>query len=928
MPDVRGDVRRIQNLLRRVTVPDERPRVLPVLFRYRKTRRTPPPIVCLISSAAPLSADGLLRRCGDWLASPGSRRAVPRAVVQIPKLEPSTPDHPPEGPDELDPRFLALLQELYKCFSSDDTAMGPIPFPRYRTADWLMRQRLEGAATEASAQLRERLPELLRRGPAAEHSTTALGAIGGTVSRVLTVVLSMWPIVRLWLFVSSHVPGLSPVSYWFMHQRYLTPRLSNSFVGFGVRLAEPMRRRENNEQIAKLLVNAFLEDLRVAYRRRLWRPSSWRRTAYPVALLDGVEPGDSATGLMRYVNEIRNETGLFDPLALISRIEDSVEHPHLHFESLDSRDDPLSSWQADIDGRRRRRRTDSWYLSLPLPDSLSGTLEPFEHAELAQPPAPPWAARRSVVTVIALLPVAALVAATVSAVQPRIAVGCTAWPWHAGVDVVVRGTECIGLSAGAAQVFADDEELAEMEREVFRQNTVAARLRHDNPRRPLVTLIYFAGMTYTDRNVRYPHAQAEELAGLAVQQRRANKQNGESEPLLRIVIANGGSTMRYATWVVEHQISRLVRSDPTVVGVIGLDRSTAETRRAIARLGELGVPTMATTLSADGLDAVSPTYFQPVPDNHAQAELVAEYAAGARNADGTRRYDKVTVYAPTDRDDIYVRTLADDLEAVLAQRHMLGDVYTWSEQQQIYGLPLPCAPADPDAPRTLLFFAGRNPDFGPFVNVAAQHCGDAPPPILANDTATRAVSDKLVQNAAPIGFPVRYVAKGVPALLAGSNCVRDGAPDRMEHAGLSLRSLCAELTQLRRDLPHFHESWPGDRTGITFDVAELFLRAVQRNRSRPERSAADGAIDRAAIGLELRRPDLDADTITGKLRFDGPGGIATGASIGVLVTSDLNDPDLPPKCLVMYPIAPERRTPTGCPAGTESDGEKWEQPTG
>lgn len=325
---------------------------------------------------------------------------------------------------------------------------------------------------------------------------------------------------------------------------------------------------------------------------------------------------------------------------------------------------------------------------------------------------------------------------------------------------------------------------------------------------------------------------------------------------------------------------------------------------------------------------MSPTYFQPVPDNHAQAELVAEYAAGARNADGTRRYDKVTVYAPTDRDDIYVRTLADDLEAVLAQRHMLGDVYTWSEQQQIYGLPLPCAPADPDAPRTLLFFAGRNPDFGPFVNVAAQHCGDAPPPILANDTATRAVSDKLVQNAAPIGFPVRYVAKGVPALLAGSNCVRDGAPDRMEHAGLSLRSLCAELTQLRRDLPHFHESWPGDRTGITFDVAELFLRAVQRNRSRPERSAADGAIDRAAIGLELRRPDLDADTITGKLRFDGPGGIATGASIGVLVTSDLNDPDLPPKCLVMYPIAPERRTPTGCPAGTESDGEKWEQPTG
>ncbi|WP_280306435.1 hypothetical protein, partial [Nocardia neocaledoniensis] len=46
----------------------------------------------------------------------------------------------------------------------------------------------------------------------------------------------------------------------------------------------PGRVDENEEQVAKLLIHAFLEDLRDAYRRRIWRPSSWRRTAYPVAL--------------------------------------------------------------------------------------------------------------------------------------------------------------------------------------------------------------------------------------------------------------------------------------------------------------------------------------------------------------------------------------------------------------------------------------------------------------------------------------------------------------------------------------------------------------------------------------------------------------------------------------------------------------------
>ncbi|MEV5649834.1 hypothetical protein AB0L57_16445 [Nocardia sp. NPDC052254] len=925
-------IRKYSNTLRAIAVPDERPRILPVVVRRRKNRRLPPPILRLI---APETADfdrstGLLPRTGEWLAEPGGRRAVPRAMVDAAEARPDMfdPGFSAEGDQELEEHCLPILHELYICFASDDTAMGPISFPRYRTADWLTRQRLTGSATEASEQLRERLPKLLRGVHATDRSATALGAVGGTVARVLTLLLSLWPVVRLWLFVSSHIPGLSRVSYWFMHQRYLTPRLSHSFVGFGVRLTEPMRRRENSDQIAKLLVNAFLEDLRAAYRRTPWRPSGWRRTAYPVALFDRVGPDDSATRLMRFVNEIRNETGLFDPLVIVARIDGSAESPQARFADLGVTvdgevRDPLRLWRADIDERRRHRDTDSWYLTLPLPDSLSGTLPRFGRSELSHPPAPPWAARRSMVAAVALLPVVALVAVAVVVVQPRIAAGCTPWPWRSGVDVAVEGIECVGLSSSAAQVFSDDPELGEMQREVYHQNVDADRLRHENPRRPLVTLVYFAGMTYVDRNARYPHAQAEELAGLAVRQRWANRQSGASEPLLRIVIANGGTTMRYATWVVDHQISRLLRSDPTVIGVVGLDRSSDETRRAIGRLGELGVATMATTLSADGLQEVSPLYFQPVLDNSAQAKLVADYVAGARDPDGSPRYGKVYVYVPDDPADVYVRTLENDLRQTLGPDR-LGKVDPWSDQGQIPSRPIPCAPADHERPADLLFFGGRNPDFGPFVNAVAQHCGAAMPPILANDTATRAVSDKLVQDAAPIGFPVHYVAKGVPALLAGSNCVRDGTPDRSAVASPSMYTLCTELTALRHQLPHFQVSWPGDRTGIGFDVAELFLGAVKRNRSRPEYSGA--AVDRAAIGLELRRGDLDADTVTGKLRFDGPGGRVSGASIAILMTPDLNDADVPPKCLLQMPLPPEGGN--GCPPGTGSETETWVAPPG
>ncbi|MFI6364331.1 hypothetical protein ACIBG0_16455 [Nocardia sp. NPDC050630] len=121
---------------------------------------------------------------------------------------------------------------------------------------------------------------------------------------------------------------------------------------------------------------------------------------------------------------------------------------------------------------------------------------------------------------------------------------------------------------------------------------------------------------------------------------------------------------------------------PWVLGVVGMDRSTAETAWAVGKLGDLGVPVVATTLSVDGLEAASPMFFQSVPSNWVQARLIADYVEGARYPSGgleagQRRYDRVLVYYPKVADDLYVNTLVCDLNAELDRRGVPRDSRSW-----------------------------------------------------------------------------------------------------------------------------------------------------------------------------------------------------------------------------------------------------------
>ncbi|WP_067864280.1 ABC transporter substrate-binding protein [Nocardia shimofusensis] len=944
-----NDIGKLLELVRALNVPDSRPRVLRTMIRRR--RPLPRPVIGLIGTPA---SSALLVEIYRWLGESGGRRATPRARVDL-----SAADLPPDAlaPDpnatgeEIEGHCLPILQRLVEGFSTDDTAMGPIRFPRYRTADWLTRQRVTSDETEAAVELRARLPKLLRSGSPASSSAgdASEAAAGDIVSRVVFGVFALWPVLRLWLWISGRIPGMSKVTRWFMHQRYLAPELSDSFLGFATRLTASGRSDENEEQIAKLLVHAFLEDLRDAYRRPVWRPSGWRRTAYPVALLGPVAPDSAGARLLARINDIRNETGLSDPLVVLACLESPPARPPVRdlarigdLTNLDTLEglldrpssgqepDPLQRWLRNIDHMRTNRLSYAWYLPLRvrLPDPLDGCLRDPRYAHLAVPPSPPLAARRWFVAASVLVPVILLVAAALVYVPPLRGAACSHWPWTSGVSVAMREGECVGYSAGPGQLFGDDPELIAVQRHIFRLNAEAENeLRADSERR-LVTVVYFAGLSFPRPHDRYPLAQAEELAGLAAQQQLVLNKPRETGPLLRVVIANGGTEMNQARWVVDNHLRELFDDDPTVLGVVGMDRSSDQTHQAITRLGELGIPVMATTLTADEMKNASPLYFQASPSNATHARLVADYVRGATYPDGRQRYRRMVLYYPEVPGDRYVANLIDDLKEELGG-FSVGEE-TWKEQKELNDIELPCRSPDFDpenskdreAKETLLFYAGRNVDFSAFADAVVRACpGVDGPPILGNDTLTRVIINDPAESLPP-NLTVRYVAKAAPLILAKQPCLRGetsvgGRPMPPEQANLCysirqvLQGLDKELDDLREEPEPYQPSWAGDRLGLGFDAGSLLMSAVRKfNGSMPSR---------AAIAIALR--EISYPGATGRLDFTA-GRTAETASLAVLVIDPVSTQE-PHQCLLTHP---RTTNGTGCPTGTGSGLENWEGP--
>ncbi|MDT8911616.1 hypothetical protein [Amycolatopsis sp. PS_44_ISF1] len=147
--------------------------------------------------------------------------------------------------------------------------------------------------------------------------------------RIPLLALRLLTMATFRLAVPGRVPGLSGRYRWFLRQPHLAPEMPGRLARFALRLTDGEWQRESPEFVGRLLVNAFLEDLRRSYRLRpaqFWRR---RRMTYPVFLLDHASTVNGGHRLLKPINDVCNQTGMFDPLLVVATSHAAAQAPRV-----------------------------------------------------------------------------------------------------------------------------------------------------------------------------------------------------------------------------------------------------------------------------------------------------------------------------------------------------------------------------------------------------------------------------------------------------------------------------------------------------------------------------------------------------------------------------------------------------------------------
>jgi ABC-type branched-subunit amino acid transport system substrate-binding protein len=538
-----------------------------------------------------------------------------------------------------------------------------------------------------------------------------------------------------------------------------------------------------------LLVNAFLEDLRREYRLRPWQIWRKRRMTYLVLLLDDITADNGGFEILRLLNEVRNQVGLFDPLLVISAgaavppPDAGQNEPGRPRHQAINAGLAYRTWQNELRNARRARGVTAWYLPIAIPDSGSdGELEQAEaefgsfdgYATSRRQASPHWWSSRVVrIGAVALLLVLAIGGPTAAVVQLRDS--------HCGTGdsmLTSIGDECIGMSDGSYDLFQpSNDSIHQVVQKIYLQNQQAEQLHLDVPARPYLTLVGMHALTSSNGTAEGLTAEREEMEGMAIAQLRQLRARGLSDPIVRILIANAGQEM-HAGVQVAAQLRDLADRDRSIVAVVGLDMSSTATEKTISALSNAGLPTVASTLSADGLADLNPMYFQVAPQNRREAEIAAAFVD---RLSGQPR--AVRVYYSDDSSDSYSTNLRDDAFTSFHTRKFAIQTRAFTPNlpatgppsHEKYGDPLignaAAAGRDTCSYRGYVFFVGRGvPDFGDFMSGAAQ-CGSQAV-FVGGDDVTRFVADQVArqQNRA---LPYYYLSFATAPVAQPAGPARD-----------------------------------------------------------------------------------------------------------------------------------------------------------
>jgi hypothetical protein len=797
---------------------------------WRPFREVTPDIVELRADPSLASQAQPVR---DFLRRDGATVSV---VVSGPAAEPS--------PALADVPVIALLSQVADLLNRcDDT----LSFPRTRLLRSLAALTVERPARRELSYGLVRALRQYWRDPdsAAAPDGSFLPAVIRSGSSGLTPVFLevaarlLQPHFSLWFW---GVPGLGPECRWLRQQR---GRQSLKTFALGLTRGREMPAAE----VEFLAVRAFLADLRAAYQPRLWWRRTWR-VRRPVLVLD--QPGDD---LPRLLDRARREAPQAgdkpSPLLVLMVPKADQEQPAV----------PA--------------------LVVRVPEQLGPPGQPPFR------PRRPWLARMASVAgalgVPALVLVLGLGLVGGSAPRPQAATtsdpACPRGPGSTGanhLDVTPWKSpegdiECVGyidasgtspfvfsnpgqLSESAPQQ-VQDERIEHDQRAIFAEN---ARVDSHSNGRAVVELVYFAGLT-EGANEDYDSAEAEELEGLyAVQKAELDE---EDAPLLKVVVANGGSKMQDAV-PVAHLLVSLFRTDRQLLGVVGMDRSITPVQDAIQIFSGARIPVVATTLSADGIGQGSPYYFQLSPSNTREAALMLQYIQrvvplyfaqrrSAYDSGGQLKPTSVTVYEPppysevTDSlghrekvTDLYTLSLVQDL------RKLAPDYPGITEQVRPPVFTNQLAPSQLCGSSTVDIYAGRHDrplasknqfdDFTLFLRTIADDCAPSQQPfIIADDGVTRFIADPAARTQLGLGnVVISYVTKGIAIMRTRQDCLAAATaaevPSYQQEFCQEYASIASQLLALPKvDGQGLDLLWTGERVGLAYDAGMLFIQAVQ-----------------------------------------------------------------------------------------------------
>ncbi|MFG1713076.1 hypothetical protein [Micromonospora sp. NPDC049203] len=859
----------------REQLPAGGPELLTLLARLlRRPRRGDRrlPLLWLVRPAGDGAVAALLRR----FAARRAGRRVPHAVLDLTAR--------PDGDD-----VAAVLRELHRQLSVEAFGAPRLRFRHYPLADWLMHQTLAvdlDAADSGRAALVRRLRDWRGRRTGDDPQVGGDSGLGTALHLLLWLLWRAVPSVLFRIAVSGRVPLVGRQYRWFMRQQYLAPRQSVTFLGFAERLTAGWRDGEHPAQVEKLLLHAFLEDLRLAYRRRFWRPGDWRRTAYPVLVLDGARPDNVGHTLVRLVDEVRNETGRNDPLLVVAVAAGPPPEPAAT-RPLAQAEEAYEEWAEALPENRRLRRPGAWLMLLEADDrDVDVPVGGVPPALVA--PDPPWWARRFLPAAVAL----ALVAGLGVWAHGRWAPDCRPWPADR-VAVRLVGGECVGYSDTAGQVFNSEpgqDRLRAVQRRIFAQNRAAEEVwRRSEHRRPYLTLVYLGSLTgnRTRADEESYVSEREELEGMATAQYALLQESAAADDaaLLHIVVANAGRQMRHADDAVR-MLEGLARDDPTVLGVVGLVDSRTSTAAALRELNRVGLPVLAPTLSADRMDANSSLYLAMSAPNRDQARMVEAYARQVL------RVGEAHVYWTTGEgssltDDLYVATLVDGL------RERFGDRITrldeWRSGRRLTqecGYP------------GMLFFAGRWSEFDGFMR-ALKECGANPPRhLVADDSVNRFMANPGLRASAPGNLPVTYVSK---AALATCASLRTAQAGRDDARGSFLTWIGADGLL---DPPRCRAgAGPpvGERVSLSYDATMMTVRALESLAARL-RHADTGrrweprSVNPVGVHAEVLRQNAAGGYpgVSGLIRYAPDSGEPVAKRLALLTVAKVPDVDAAP----------------------------------